>query len=72
MNKEKAMDQQGERPAATTTENASTFSEAEYAENARKVVAHAAATGTAIVSTAEGTPRVVISIPTVDLPTLGD
>jgi hypothetical protein len=52
--------------------NASTFSEAEYSVDAPKVLAHAAATGTAVVSTADGAPRVVISIPTIDLPTLGD
>lgn len=70
----KAMDQQGKgtRPVAAGTGGASTFSEAEYSANARKVVAHAAATGSAVVSTADGAPRVVISIPTVDLPTLGD
>lgn len=49
-----------------------TFSEAEYTANARSVVAHAAATGTAVVSAADGRPLVVISIPTVDLPTLDD
>lgn len=72
MNRQEVMDQQGKGPAATPMGNASTFSEAEYSANARKVVAHAAATGTAVVSTADGTPRVVISIPTIDLPTLGD
>lgn len=66
------MDQQSKRPAATTMEDVSTFSEAEYSVNARKVVAHAAARGTAVVSTADGAPRVVISIPIIDLPTLGD
>ena len=49
-----------------------TFSEAEYTANAGKVVAHAAATGTAVVSASDGRPLVVISIPTVDLPTLSD
>jgi hypothetical protein len=48
------------------------FSEAEYAADVGKVIAHAAATGRAIVATADGRPRVVISIPTADLPTLGD
>jgi hypothetical protein len=66
------MDPQSKRSTTATTENANTFSEAEYSANARKVVAHAAAMGTAVVSTADGAPRVVISIPTSDLPTLGD
>ena len=65
------MKQQDQRPTATPTETTS-FSEAEYSANAGKVVAHAAATGTAVVSAADGSPRVVIIIPTVDLPTLGD
>jgi hypothetical protein len=66
------MDQQSKRPSASSAGNVNTFSEAEYSSNARRVVAHAAETGTAIVSTADGEPRVVISIPTSDLPTLGD
>jgi hypothetical protein len=66
------MDQQSKRSAAASTEGGSTFSEAEYSSNARKVVAHAAETGTAVVSAADGAPRVVISIPTSDLPMLGD
>lgn len=48
------------------------FTEAEYSANAGKVIAHAAATGSAVVASPDGRPRVVISIPTVDLPTLGD
>jgi hypothetical protein len=48
------------------------FSEADYAANAGRVVAHAAATGSAVVESADGKPRVIISIPTVDLPTLGE
>jgi hypothetical protein len=63
------MDQQDKQ---TKAGDASTFSEAEYSANASKVVAHAAATGTAVVSGTDGVARVVISIPTVDLPTLGD
>ena len=47
-----------------------TFSEAEYSADAGKVIAHAAATGIAIVTAADGRPRVIISIPTQDLPTL--
>jgi len=47
------------------------FSEAEYSADAGKIIAHAAATGRAVVASPDGRPRVVISIPTVDLPTLG-
>jgi hypothetical protein len=57
---------------AKSSSAARTFSEAEYSENAGKIVAHAAANGTAVVSAPDGTARVVISIPTADLPTLGD
>ena len=39
------------------------FTEAEYKADAGKVIAYAAASGTAIVARADGTPRVVISIP---------
>jgi len=39
------------------------FTEAEYRTDAKKVVAHAVATGRAIVARADGTVRVVISIP---------
>lgn len=39
------------------------FTEAEYRANAGKVIAHATAAGSAIVARADGTPRVVISIP---------
>jgi hypothetical protein len=49
-----------------------TFSEAEYTADARGVVEHAAATGTAVVSAPDGRPLVVISIPTADLPILDD
>jgi hypothetical protein len=72
VSKEQVMDHQGKRPAETITREGRTFSEAEYSENAGEVVAHAAATGTAIVLAPDGTPRVVISIPTADLPTFGD
>jgi len=65
------MDPQGKRPTAGT-EPVGTFSEAEYSANAGKVIGHAAVTGTAVVSAADGSPRVVISIPIIDLPTLGD
>ena len=40
------------------------FTEAEYRTEAKNVVAHAIATGRAIVARADGTVRVVISIPT--------
>ncbi|MBV8757612.1 MAG: hypothetical protein JO257_10065 [Deltaproteobacteria bacterium] len=39
------------------------FSETEYRADAKNVVAHAIATGRAIVARADGTIRVVISIP---------
>jgi hypothetical protein len=39
------------------------FSEAEYRANAAAIVAHALATGSAIVAREDGSPRVVISIP---------
>jgi hypothetical protein len=42
------------------------FTEAEYRADAKSVVAHALATGSAIVARADGTPRVVISIPPAD------
>jgi hypothetical protein len=42
------------------------FTEAEYRADAKAVVAYAVATGTAIVARADGTPRVVISIPPAD------
>lgn len=42
------------------------FTEAEYRADARSVVAHAVATGRAIVARADGTTRVVISIPPAD------
>jgi hypothetical protein len=48
------------------------FSEADYVKDTKGVVAHAAATGRAVVQNADGRPRVIISIPTSDLPTLDD
>lgn len=53
-------------------EASTSFSEADYSADAGKIIAHAAATGSAVVIGADGQPRVVISIPTVELPTLGD
>ncbi len=51
-------------------ENVSTvprvFTEAEYRADAKSVVAHAIATGSASVARADGTTRVVISIPPAD------
>jgi hypothetical protein len=43
------------------------LTEAEYRADAKRVVAHAVATGQAIVTRADGTTRVVISIPPPDL-----
>ena len=48
------------------------FSEADFSRDAGRVIAHAAATGTAVVAAADGRPRVVITIPTVDRPTLAE
>ena len=42
------------------------FTEAEYRADPKSVVAHAVATGRAIVARADGTVRVVISIPPAD------
>jgi hypothetical protein len=42
------------------------FTEAEYRADAKRVVAHAVATGSAIVARADGTIRVVLSIPPAD------
>lgn len=42
---------------------AGVFTEAEYRADAKRVVAHAVATGRAIVTRADGTTRVVLSIP---------
>jgi hypothetical protein len=39
------------------------FTEAEYQADASRVIAHATAAGSAIVARADGSPRVVISIP---------
>lgn len=59
-------------PASTAREGEGTFTEAEYAENPEKIVAYAAATGCAVVVDVDGKPRVVITIPTADLPVLDD
>jgi hypothetical protein len=42
------------------------FTEAEYLADPKSVVAHAVATGRAVVARADGTVRVVISIPPAD------
>jgi hypothetical protein len=39
------------------------FSEDEYRSDAGRVIAHAVSTGRAVVARADGSPRVVISIP---------
>ncbi|MBX3160163.1 MAG: hypothetical protein KF773_29620 [Deltaproteobacteria bacterium] len=43
--------------------DAKVFSEDEYRADPRKVIAHAVATGQAVVAGADGTPSVVIAIP---------
>jgi len=49
-----------------------TFSEAEYTANLGKVIAHAAATGTAVIVDAAGLPIIVITASAVDAPRLDD
>ena len=61
---EDAMDPKG----SCSTSSANVFTEAEYRADAGRVIAHAAAEGRAIVVRADGTPRVVISIPPADAP----
>ena len=61
------MDRKNQSPMG---ERGRVFTETEYREDARSVVAYATVTGCAIVADAAGNPRVVISIPTHDLPTL--
>jgi hypothetical protein len=48
------------------------FTEAEYEADVSKVIAHAATTGRAVVEAPDGRPRLIITIPTEDLPLLGD
>lgn len=56
-------------PAARdSSDGSNSFTEAEYRDNAARVVAHAAATGRAVVVREDGSVRVVISIPTADMP----
>lgn len=59
-------------PASAAREDEITFTEAEYSEHPERIVAHAAATGCAVVVGADGSPRVIITIPTSDLPTLDE
>jgi hypothetical protein len=64
------MDQIHQGSSPVVREDAVTFSEADYSEHPEKVIAHAAATGRAVVVGADGKPRIIITIPIVDLPTL--
>lgn len=50
-------------PEKSSNGPAKVFSEAEWRASARDVVAHAAATGSAVLADAKGTPQVYISIP---------
>jgi hypothetical protein len=59
------MDQPQKKPPPAQAEEV-TFSEAEYS----KAIAHASATGRAVIVGANGKPCEVITIPIVDLPTL--
>ena len=60
------------RNSKSTPAAATSFSESDYSRDPGRIIAHAAKTGSAVVASADGIPRVVISIPTVDLPILGD
>ena len=64
------MEQTKGQLSSTTKADRRTFSEAEFQADGAKVVAHAAATGTAVVAASDGRPVLVISIPTEDLPVL--
>jgi hypothetical protein len=48
---------------SSSTSAAKIFTEAEYRADAKRVIAHAATEGRAIIVRADGTARVVISIP---------
>lgn len=54
---------------SSSASSADVFTEAEYRVDAGRVIAHAEAEGRAIVIRADGTPRVVISIPRAESPT---
>jgi hypothetical protein len=64
------MDQTRGKTSFAARGDSRTFSEAEFKADGAKVVAHAAATGTAVVAASDGRPVLVISIPTEDLPVL--
>ena len=67
------MDQSHKDPSSVArVAPSTTFSEAEYSTDPARVIAYAAATGRAVVVKADGRPRVIITIPTVDLPVLND
>ena len=66
------MDPPHKDPSSIAHVEGPTFSEADYTADAGKVIAHAAATGRAVVVRADGSPRVIITIPIADLPTLSD
>ena len=57
-------------PSTAAHGGETTFSVADFKADPGKVVAHAAATGCAVVIGASGRPCLVITIPIVDLPTL--
>lgn len=48
------------------------FTEAEYRADAGRVIAHAEATGSAMVTRADGTPRFMIAIPPAEQPGTND
>jgi len=65
-----SMEQTNPELSSAGRDDAAIFSEADYSEHPDKVIAYAAATGRAVVVGADGKPRVIITIPIVDLPTL--
>ena len=67
-----SMKQSNRYPASAGHDDPAVFSEAEYVEHTDKVIAYAAATGRAVVVGSDGKPRVIITIPTRDLPTLDE
>jgi len=64
------MDQAKRKSSLGVGDGSRTFSEAEFKADGAKVVAHAAATGTAVVAAPDGRTVLLISIPTEDLPVL--
>jgi hypothetical protein len=64
------MDPPRKDPPVAAQDDGATFSVADYKADPGRVIAHAAATGRAVVVSEDGRPQVIINIPIVDLPTL--